>query len=95
MRIVSGREIISFKVSDGTAVCEITDQHGQEVHREETGVQALSDVERLVERCAAIVASLRQQREVDASYAAAAPARQKLWAGIWPWWARRIRRWLT
>ena len=95
MRIVSGRETISLRVSDGTAVCEITDQHGNEVYCDEAGAPTRPDVQRFVTGCASVVASMREQRALDASNAAAEPARRKLWAGIWPWCARRIRRWLT
>ena len=95
MRIVSGRETISLRVDNGTALCAITDQHGAEVHRAEVSAQTHPDVQRLVQRCAAIVASVRDQRELDTSSAVAEPARRKLWAGIWSWFARHIRPWLT
>ena len=95
MRIVSGREIINLRVSDGTALCEITDPAGVVAYREEVGARARSDVQRLVEGCAAIVVSLREQRALDASNAATEPARQQRWAGIRSWCTRHIRRWLT
>ena len=95
MRIVSGRETINLRVSDGTAVCEITDQHGVVGCREEAHAPTRPDVQRFVTGCASAVASMREQRALDASNAVAEPARRKLWAGIWPWCARRIRRWLT
>ena len=95
MRIVSARETISLRVSDGTAVCEITDQHGNEVYCDEAGAPTRPDVQRFVTGCASVVASLREQRELDASYAPAQPARRNRWAGIGLWCARHIRRWLT
>jgi hypothetical protein len=95
MRIVSGRETISLRISIGTALCEITDPHGAVAYREEANAQTPSDVQRFVTGCASVVASMREQRALDASYVAADPARQKRWAGLWLWCARRIRRWLT
>jgi hypothetical protein len=90
MRIVSGRETINLGISNGTAVCEITDQHGVVGRREEAHAPTPAEVQRLVTGCASVVASMRELRALDASNAAAEPARRNRWAGIWSWCARHL-----